>query len=92
MFQDDEDEHVLLNALESGTLKSSANAKKEKQKAKLAAAKYLSNKIRVNLRLYSKDIELIKHKAAQKGLPYQTLISSVLHQYATNQLEPNKPI
>jgi len=32
------------------------------------------------------DIELIKQKAARKGLSYQTLIASVIHQYATDQL------
>ncbi len=90
MFHDEDDEKILLDALDAGTLKSSANAKKEMKLAKLSAAQYISNKIRINLRLYSKDVELIKYKAAQQGLPYQTLIASILHQYATGQLESPK--
>ncbi len=41
---------------------------------------------RVNLRLNPDDVARIRVKAQREGVPYQTLIASVLHKYATNQL------
>lgn len=40
----------------------------------------------ISLRLSEFDLELLKKKAESEGLPYQTLISSVLHKYVTDQL------
>lgn len=39
----------------------------------------------INIRLTEKDLLKIKAKAAESGLPYQTLVSSVLHQYLNNR-------
>src|SRR5712692_933984 len=41
---------------------------------------------RVNIRLSSKDLEAIQKRALAEGLPYQTLISSLLHKYASGRL------
>lgn len=41
---------------------------------------------RLNVRLSSKDLEAIKKRALEEGLPYQTLISSLLHKYASGRL------
>ncbi len=46
----------------------------------------------VNLRLNSLDLELLKRKAEQEGIPYQTLISSILHKFVTDQLVDQKNI
>jgi len=46
----------------------------------------------VNLRVNTQDLELLKRKAEQEGIPYQTLISSVLHKYITDQLVDQKTI
>lgn len=40
-----------------------------------------------NLRLFENDIESIKAIALQEGLPYQSLISSIIHQVATRQIK-----
>ena len=42
---------------------------------------------RLNIRLSSKDLEAIQKRALAEGLPYQTLISSVLHKYASGRLK-----
>jgi predicted DNA binding CopG/RHH family protein len=42
---------------------------------------------RLNIRLSSKDLEAIQKRALAAGLPYQTLISSLLHEYASGRLE-----
>lgn len=41
---------------------------------------------RINIRISSKDLEAIQIKALEEGLPYQTLIASVLHKYVNGQL------
>ena len=41
---------------------------------------------RLNIRLSSKDLEAIQKRALAEGLPYQTLIASLLHKYATGRL------
>ncbi|HEX9654704.1 MAG TPA: CopG family antitoxin [bacterium] len=46
----------------------------------------------VNLRVNSQDLDLLKRRAEQEGIPYQTLISSVLHKYITDQLVDEKAI
>jgi len=46
----------------------------------------------VNLRLSNHDLGLLKRKAEQEGIPYQTLISSILHKYVTGQLVDEKNV
>lgn len=42
---------------------------------------------RVNIRMSSKDVHAIQVKALEEGIPYQTLISSVLHKYVSGKLK-----
>lgn len=56
------------------------------------AASNQSKEARVNLRLNPEDVEKIRVKAKREGIPYQTLIGSVLHKYATDQLLDEKAI
>jgi predicted DNA binding CopG/RHH family protein len=44
-------------------------------------------KIQLNLRVYEDDIPSIKALALEKGLPYQTLLASIIHQVATRQIK-----
>ncbi len=44
----------------------------------------------INLRLNNQDINKLKNLATKEGLPYQTLISSILHKYVTKQLIEQK--
>jgi predicted DNA binding CopG/RHH family protein len=45
---------------------------------------------RVNIRLSSHDLEAIQRLAVEEGLPYQTLLSSIIHHYATGRLVMRK--
>jgi predicted DNA binding CopG/RHH family protein len=49
-----------------------------------------NEKNRITLRLNNQTIELIKQKALEEGIPYQTFISSILHKYATDKLVDEK--
>jgi predicted DNA binding CopG/RHH family protein len=79
-------ESELLAAYESGTLKSVAT-KSELTKFKAAARATAIKDRRVNIRLSSGDLQDIQVRALEEGLPYQTLIASVLHKYVTGRLE-----
>ena len=82
----DAEEKELAISFEKGEWKSVKNLKKEKIKARKTATNTLKKDVRINIRLSSSDIMYIKQKAAYEGLPYQTLISSVLHKYASGHL------
>lgn len=69
-------------AIAKGKLKSVDNLKEELAFAKEAAANYFRKDKRVNIRISGNDLARLKRKAAFKGLPYQTFIASVLHEYA----------
>ena len=78
-------ETELLTSFEKGTLKSIAT-KSELSKFKAVARATAIKDRRVNIRLSSGDLQDIQVKALEEGLPYQTLIASVLHKYVTGRL------
>jgi len=85
----DDYELEILNAYEKGQLKSVAT-KAELAKFKAAARATAIKDRRVNIRLSSGDLSDIQVRALEEGVPYQTLIASVLHKYVTGRLaEPS---
>ena len=77
-----DEEKEILEAFERGELVTAKNADQIK-KDLIAAAKNTVNKTRnINIRLSEKDLHKIKAKAVEDGIPYQTLVSSVLHRFA----------
>lgn len=78
-------EFEVLSAFEEGRLKSVAT-KGELAKFKAAARATGIKDRRVNIRLSSGDLNDIQVKALEEGVPYQTLIASVLHKYVTGRL------
>ena len=84
IFKLDPDEQSLEDSLNEEYFTSVDDLAKEKKLALKAAARYLKKEARINIRLSKVDLEKIKEKAAYEGLPYQTLISSILHKYASN--------
>ena len=82
----------VLGAYEKGALKSVAT-KSELAKFKAAARATAIKDRRVNIRLSSGDLSDIQVKALEEGVPYQTLIASVLHKYVTGRLaeQPKRP-
>ena len=84
-------EREVLQAFEKGKLRSVAT-RSELEKLKAAARATAIKDRRVNIRLSSIDLGDIQVKALQEGVPYQTLIASVLHKYATGRLaEASQP-
>jgi len=79
----DEEESEILSAYESGMLK---KAKPSISLIEAAKATLKKNK-NINIRITENDLNSIKMKAAREGLPYQTLIGSLLHKYASGYLK-----
>lgn len=80
-------EDRLLEAYEKGELKSVAPSKAELRKYREAARATFVKDRRVNVRLSSPDLMDIQARAAEEGVPYQTLIASVLHKYVSGRLQ-----
>ena len=78
----EQEEKLLLNSFENEEWQTVKNVEQEKKRAIEAASNYLQKDARINIRISSSDLKRIKQKAAYEGLPYQTLIASILHKYS----------
>lgn len=79
------EEQKIIKDFEAGKLKSVPDLEKEKNRFQHYAKHTLKKSKNINIRLPERDLQHLKAIAAEKGLPYQTLISSLLHQYSTSQ-------
>ena len=82
----DADEKELLESVERGEWKSAGGKRERTRDSRYAKATFRRDR-RLNTRLSSKDLEAIQKRALAEGLPYQTLISSLLHKYAAGRLK-----
>ena len=82
---DNEEKHIL-DAYEKGLLKTKAPSKKEIEAVKKAATSTFTKNRRITIRLYDHDFKGIQKKAMEMGIPYQTLISGIIHQYIEGDL------
>ena len=82
-------EKELLRSLDAGEWKPVKNMRAE-MKRYAAYARYTLEKrrknYRVNIRLLDSDVEQLRKRAIEEGMPYQTLMASILHKYVTDQL------
>ena len=81
----DKYEKEILKSYENGEWQEIDDMDKELDKHQEYAEETFKKNKRVNIRLTQKDLDLIKIKAMEEGVPYQTLMASVLHKYATNK-------
>ncbi len=86
MPKTDHYEHDILAAYDAGQLKSIATKSELTHIRSAARATAIKDK-RVNIRMSSSDLNDIQVKALEEGIPYQTLIASVLHKYVTGRLQ-----
>jgi predicted DNA binding CopG/RHH family protein len=76
----DEDEQVLLEAFEAGQFESNLTPERKVFIAKSATATFKRDK-RINIRISSRDLSAMQRRALEEGIPYQDLVSSVIHKY-----------
>lgn len=82
----DREEQSLLDSFERGEWKPVKNVAREMAKHREHARNTLRKDRRVNIRISSKDLEQLQTAAAEDGIPYQTLMASVLHRYVSGRL------
>ena len=87
----DKYEEEMLAAFESGALLSIAT-KEELEQIRESARATATKDQRINIRLSAGDLRDIQVRAMQEGMPYQTLIASVLHKYVTGRLAERSPL
>jgi predicted DNA binding CopG/RHH family protein len=90
MSEIDREEKELLDSFERGEWVPVPNVEAEKKRYQDAAKQSMKKDRRVNIRLSSHDLEAIQRLAVEEGLPYQTLMSSIIHRYATGRLVNRK--
>lgn len=86
MYLDDE-ERDLVESIERGEWKSVKNLKAEIKKHQEYARNTLKKDKRVNIRISARDLEAIQTRAVEDGIPYQTLMASVLHRFVAGRLK-----
>ena len=82
----DKEEKEMLDSFERGEWKQVKNVKTEIKKHREYARKTLKKDKRVNIRISSKVLEEIQALAVENGIPYQTLMTSILHRYVHGSL------
>ena len=82
----DEEEKKIIESLENENWVPSKNSDSISKRLKNYAQVEMQKKERINIRVSAYDLSLIKEKAFEEGLPYQTLIASVLHKFVTGKL------
>ncbi len=84
-YQLDDDEQALLEAVEANDYVSTLTADRKAQ-LEMAAAASAKKEKRINIRLSARDLEALQRRALEEGMPYQTLIASILHKYVSGSL------
>jgi predicted DNA binding CopG/RHH family protein len=82
----DPEEKKLMESIEKDDWRPVKDFDREKEKAISAARNTLKKDKRINLRLTQKDYHQIQIRAIEEGIPYQTLISSLVHKYLNGSL------
>ncbi len=77
---------ALINSVEQGEWQSVNNFAQMKKALMQAAVETTAKDTRINIRMAKRDVTAIKSIAMEQGIPYQTLIASVLHKYASGQV------
>lgn len=86
----DKDEEKLIAEYERGAFRPVKNQNTARKEAMEAARRYTRKDARINIRLSTADLEMLKRRAAEEGLPYQSLIASILHKYVSRSApQPN---
>jgi len=86
----DEYELELLEAVEKASeFERIENFEEELLEAKMAAKNFLNKTKNINIRIPEFDMLMLKRKSAELNIPYQTILSSLIHQYVTEKVKPS---
>lgn len=80
------EEKELIEQIHEDRYEKPADMQQQMDEIKKMAKEMTTKKVPLNIRLLQSDIEKIKAKALHEGIPYQTLIGSIVHKYANDRL------
>lgn len=83
----DEEEQDLVESIERGEWTSVGNRNAAIRNHQEIARNTLKKDKRVNIRISARDLEALQARAVEDGIPYQTLMSSVLHRFVSGRLK-----
>ncbi|ACX95539.1 CopG family antitoxin [Halothiobacillus neapolitanus] len=86
----DKEEQEILDAFDTGDLKLSPDSEDRKLRHQQYAEAMFKKDARINIRLSSKDLRVLQKKALAEGIPYQTLVASILHKYVEGRLHEDR--
>jgi predicted DNA binding CopG/RHH family protein len=87
----DNSDTEILESVENGEWTSIPNADDMKKHLMQVAAETAIADYRINISVLQRDVEVLKTKALEEGIPYQMLVTSILHKYVTGKLiEPQR--
>ena len=79
------DEAELVDMVEAGQFASALDEERRKELAAIAGDTFKKDK-RINIRISSRDLMAVQSRAVKEGIPYQTLIASIVHKYVSGSL------
>ena len=82
----DKYEKNLEDSISKGEWKSVLNLSAEKKRLTLVAKSTIKKNKTMNIRVNEADLNSLKARALEEGIPYQTLVTSILHKYASGKL------
>jgi len=80
------DEIEIINSVENEEWKTVQNLSEFKKKLRKAATATAIKDYRMNVRISKRDVDALKTRALEEGIPYHTLVTSILHKYVTGKL------
>jgi predicted DNA binding CopG/RHH family protein len=80
------EEKEIIESVESDEWNSVSNLASMKERLMQAATETALKDYRINVRISKRDVEALKTKAMEEGIPYQTLVTSILHKYVTGRI------
>jgi predicted DNA binding CopG/RHH family protein len=83
----DKEEKEILESYENGEWRSVKNFEKKKLEYQQAAKNTTLKNKRINIRLTEKDLSDLKAKSIEEGMPYQTLVASIIHKYVAGKFK-----
>lgn len=79
------EEKKLLESVESGDYESTLTDARRKELEGAATNTFKKDK-RINIRISNRDLIAVQSRASEEGIPYQTLVSSIIHKYVSGSL------
>ena len=86
----DKEEQEILDAFDAGDLQRASDIEDRKARHQQYAEAMFKKDAPINIRLSSKDLRGLQKRALAEGIPYQTLVASILHKYVEGRLREDR--